>query len=65
MAVTAVTLNRSVGGATSFETEIATRDPTWVKAIVLFPSVGFFVLFLLLPLIAVFVEALRRGWSPM
>lgn len=50
MAVTAVTLNRSVGGATRFETEIATRDPAWVKAIVLFLSLGFFVLFLLLPL---------------
>jgi len=63
MAVTAVTFNHSGGGTTRFESKIATRDPAWVKAIVLFLSLGFFVLFLLFPLVAVFVEALRRGWS--
>jgi sulfate/thiosulfate transport system permease protein len=50
-------------GAVRFETNSATRDPRWVKVIVLGLSLGFFVAFLLLPLIAVFVEALRRGWS--
>ena len=34
-----------------------------MKAVILTAALGFFALFLLLPLIAVFVEALRRGWS--
>ena len=50
-------------GAARFEANTATRDPFWVKGLVLFLSLGFFLLFLLMPLIAVFVEALRRGWS--
>jgi sulfate/thiosulfate transport system permease protein len=50
-------------GAARFEANAATRDPLWVKAVVLGSALGFFALFLLLPLIAVFVEALRRGWS--
>jgi len=50
-------------GAARFEANTATRDPRWVKGVVLTLSLGFFVAFLLLPLIAVFVEALRRGWS--
>jgi sulfate/thiosulfate transport system permease protein len=50
-------------GATRFEGRTATRDPVWVKGVVLGLSLGFFAVFLLLPLIAVFVEALRRGWS--
>jgi sulfate transport system permease protein len=50
-------------GAARFEANTATRDPAWVKGVVLTVSLGFFALFLLLPLIAVFVEALRRGWD--
>jgi sulfate transport system permease protein len=50
-------------GAARFEVNTATRDPAWVKGVVLFLALGFFALFLLLPLIAVFVEAFRRGWS--
>jgi sulfate transport system permease protein len=50
-------------GSARFEANTATRDPAWVKGVVLALSLGFFVTFLLLPLIAVFVEALRRGWS--
>ena len=41
----------------------ATRDPVWVKALVLALALGFFAIFLLLPLFAVFVEALRKGWA--
>ena len=59
-AVTAVGLRT---GAARFEANTATRDPVWVKGLVLFLSLSFFLLFLLMPLIAVFVEALRRGWS--
>ena len=50
-------------GAARFERNTATRDPVWVKTLILTLSLGFFVVFLLLPLIAVFVEALRKGWS--
>jgi sulfate transport system permease protein len=50
-------------GAARFEANTATRDPAWIKIVVLGVSLGFFVLFLLMPLIAVFVEAFRRGWA--
>ena len=50
-------------GATRFEHRAATRDPAWIKVLVLALSLGFFFVFLLLPLIAVFVEALRKGWT--
>lgn len=49
--------------ATRFESNIATRDKRWVKRTVLAVGLVFFTLFLLLPLIAVFVEALRKGWE--
>ena len=50
-------------GLSAFERRSATRDPVWVKGVVLTLSLGFFVLFLLLPLLAVFGEALRKGWA--
>jgi sulfate/thiosulfate transport system permease protein len=60
----ATTASRDLhSGAARFESNSATRDPAWVKVIILTVALGFFALFLLLPLIAVFVEALRRGWS--
>lgn len=46
---------------TKFEQRPATRDPLWIKVAVLVTGLGFFAIFLLLPLVAVFVEALRRG----
>lgn len=49
--------------ATRFEYNAATRDPAWAKWLVLGLSLSFFILFLLVPLIAVFVEALRKGWE--
>ena len=59
----AVTAPGVRSGALRFEANSATRDPAWVKGLVLALSLGFFLIFLLLPLFAVFVEALRRGWS--
>ena len=50
-------------GGTRFESRTATRDPGWVKGAVLSLSLLFFTVFLLLPLIAMFVEAFRRGWA--
>ncbi len=46
---------------TRFEENMATRDPPWVKAIVLTLGLGFFALFLIAPLAAVFIEAFRKG----
>ncbi len=56
-------LNPHSGFASRFERNIATRDPRWVKFLVLGLGLTFFAVFLLLPLVAVFVEALRKGWS--
>ena len=50
-----------VAGATRFESNAATRESALVKWLVLGLSLAFFALFLLLPLVAVFVEALRKG----
>jgi sulfate transport system permease protein len=61
VAPTAAGLARA--GAARFQTNPATRDPAWIKILILAISLGFFALFLLLPLIAVFVEAFRRGWE--
>ena len=48
--------------ARRFEVNPATREPPWVRRLVLGVAVTFFVLFLVLPLGAVFVEAFRKGW---
>ena len=37
-------------------------SPWWLKAMLLFVALGYIALVLLLPLAAVFVEALREGW---
>jgi sulfate transport system permease protein len=46
---------------TRFEMNAATRDPAWIKYLVLGLALLFFALFLVAPLAAVFVEALRKG----
>ena len=48
--------------ALRFESRAATREAPWVKWTLIGVSLAFFALFLLMPLIAVFVEALRKGW---
>jgi sulfate/thiosulfate transport system permease protein len=45
-----------------YENSAATREPSWVKWLIIGISITFFTLFLLMPLVAVFVEALRKGW---
>lgn len=47
---------------TRFEHSSATRDSLIVKTIILFLSLSFFSIFLLLPLLSVFTEALHKGW---
>ncbi|HLS97662.1 MAG: sulfate ABC transporter permease subunit CysW [Porticoccaceae bacterium] len=46
---------------TRFERTIATRESTWIKWTILGVSLTFFTVFIFLPLVAVFVEALRKG----
>ena len=60
---TATTLHAAADVAARFEGRAATREPAWVKWTIIAVSLTFFVLFLLMPLIAVFVEALRKGWD--
>lgn len=47
--------------STRFERNIATSESAWVKWSIIGITVSFFTLFLLMPLLAVFVEALRKG----
>jgi sulfate transport system permease protein len=42
-------------------TRIAIREPAWLRALICAVGLGFLLLFLLAPLVAVFSEALRRG----
>ncbi len=56
----AVTTLNSAGHYTS---KAATREPIWVKWTLLTLALSFFGLFLLLPLVTVFVEALSKGWA--
>lgn len=49
--------------ARRYESNAATRESRWVRTTILVLALGFFALFLLLPLVAVFAEALRKGWG--
>jgi sulfate transport system permease protein len=51
------------GRSARFESRAATREPTWVKWTLIGVSLTFFGLFLLLPLVAVFHEAFKKGWE--
>ncbi len=48
---------------TRFERNRATREANWIKWTLVSVAVLYFALFLVMPLITVFVEALRRGWE--
>lgn len=62
MAGTAATLGRA-RSAGHYQGNPATREARWVRYTLLTLGLGFFALFLLMPLIAVFTEALRKGWE--
>ena len=62
MAGSAATLGRAKA-AGHFQSNPATRERPWVRWTLLTLGLGFFALFLLLPLAAVFTEALRKGWD--
>jgi sulfate/thiosulfate transport system permease protein len=46
-----------------YEDNPATREARWVRYLLLTLGLAFFFLFLVLPLVVVFAEALRKGWS--
>jgi sulfate/thiosulfate transport system permease protein len=50
-------------GTGRYERNPATREPQWLRRLILAAALGFFALFLLLPLSAVFAEAFRKGWE--
>lgn len=60
-------MSAAVGVANPFHSSLryeknpATREPRWVKYTILTIALSFFGLFLLMPLLAVFTEALRKG----
>ena len=54
---------RAFASATRFEGRVATSDSGFAKTAILVVSLTFFAVFILLPLILVFVEAFRKGWQ--
>lgn len=61
MSAIAIAASPHSGGASRFERNPATRDAPLAKALILGVGLTFFLIFLLLPLIAVFLEAFRKG----
>jgi sulfate transport system permease protein len=57
------TLATPYGRAARFEQSPAAREPALIKWAVISISLAFFVTFLMLPLFAVFAEALKKGWE--
>lgn len=41
----------------------ATTEPSWVRTLLIVAAFAFLALFLFMPLVAVFTEALRKGWD--
>ncbi|WP_295445378.1 sulfate ABC transporter permease subunit CysW [uncultured Thiodictyon sp.] len=50
-------------GAHRYENNAATREQPWVRRLILTLALAFFVLFLLMPLVVVFHQALAKGWG--
>ncbi len=63
MASATANLSSRMTSGNRFEARLATRDTLLVKRAVLTAGLTYFGLFLLMPLLAVFVEALRKGWA--
>lgn len=59
----ATTMHLGGDHAARFENKAATSETPLVKWTILAIALTFFTVFLLMPLIAVFVEALRKGWE--
>ena len=59
----AVAAMHGITRAQCFERNAATREPAWAKWMLIAIALAFFGLFLLLPLVTVFIEAFRKGWQ--
>jgi sulfate/thiosulfate transport system permease protein len=46
-----------------YQTQAATREPTWLRYTLIGIAVAFMTLMLVIPLISVFYEALKSGWQ--
>ena len=53
---------RGRGGAAAANTEAATREPAPVRALLILAALAFLALFLVIPVAAVFTQALEQGW---
>jgi sulfate transport system permease protein len=47
----------------NYQASSATREPLWIKWTLLTLAFSFFLLFLVMPLATVFIEAFRKGWD--
>ncbi|MBB2484543.1 sulfate ABC transporter permease subunit CysW [Mitsuaria sp. WAJ17] len=56
-------LGHGLAAGGRYESNPATREAPWVRWTLLLLGLGFFALFLVLPLVAVFTEALRKGFD--
>ena len=56
-------LGHGIAAGGRYESNPATREAPWVRWTLLTLGLGFFALFLILPLVAVFTEALRKGFD--
>jgi len=63
VAGTAGGIARTEAATHAYQSRTATRDPRAVRWLLLAIGLGFFLVFLLLPVVIVFTEALRKGWS--
>jgi len=63
MSGAASTLRHGPGHGARYQDNPATRESPWVRRLLLGLGLSFFALFLVLPLLAVFTEALRKGWD--
>jgi sulfate transport system permease protein len=52
-----------MSNSSKFERSATTREPTWLKYAFITIGLIFFGFFLLLPLVSVFFEGLRKGWD--
>ena len=57
------TLSLGAAKAGRYQSNPATREAPWVRHTLLTLGLAFFALFLILPLVTVFAEALRKGWQ--
>jgi sulfate transport system permease protein len=63
MAGTVTSLSTRAKPQGRYQSNPATREAPWVRRTLLTLGLGFFLLFLIMPLLAVFSEALRKGWE--